>query len=152
MRITRYTDYSLRVLIYLGAKGEGLATIQEIADRYRISRNHLMKVVHELQLKGYIDTLRGKNGGMRLRLPPERISLGRVVRDTEQDLALVECFGTDNHCIITPYCELKSILNEALGAFLGVLDRYTLADLLDPRVRSGLQRTLGLEVGERAFS
>src|SRR5690606_35769446 len=122
MRITRYTDYSLRVLIYLGAKGEGLATIQEIADRYRISRNHLMKVVHDLQLKGYIETHRRKNGRTRLRVPRERISLGRVVRDTEQDLALVECFGTDNHCIITPFCELKTVLNDALNAFLGVLD------------------------------
>lgn len=146
MRITRYTDYSIRVLIYLGLKGETLATIQEIADRYGISKNHLMKVVHDLQLRGYVDTIRGKNGGIRLRLQPERINIGRLIRDTEQDMTLVECFGPGNNCIITPFCDLKHILNEALEAFFKVLDGYTLADLLKPERRPGLERMLG--VGE----
>src|SRR5690606_41629884 len=91
--ITRYTDYSVRVLIYLGVKNDGaLAPIQEIADSYGISKNHLMKVVHDLQQRGYIDTIRGKHGGLRLRLPPEQINIGRVIRETEEDKALVECF------------------------------------------------------------
>lgn len=145
MRITRYTDYSLRVLIYLGLKGETLSTIQEIADSYDISKNHLMKVVHDLQLRGYVDTQRGKKGGLRLRLPPERINIGRLIRDTEQDMTLVECFGPDNNCIITPFCDLKYLLNDALEAFFKVLDGYTLADLLKPSRTPGLERVLGLK-------
>lgn len=145
MHITRYTDYSLRVLIYLALKGEELSTIQEIAERYGISKNHLMKVVHELSLRGYIETLRGKNGGLRLRLAPRQINIGRLVRDTEQDLNLVECFGPDNRCIITSDCDLKHMLGEALEAFFAVLDRYTLADLIAPDRARGLCRSLGLE-------
>ncbi|HEX5514185.1 MAG TPA: Rrf2 family transcriptional regulator [Gammaproteobacteria bacterium] len=144
MRITRYTDYSVRTLIYLGVKGEGLSTIQEIADSYGISKNHLMKVVHDLQLRGYIDTIRGKNGGLRLRLPPEEISIGRLVRETEEDKALVECFGPDNTCVITPFCDLKHVLAEAQEAFFKVLDGYTLADMLNPKRRSGLEQALML--------
>lgn len=142
MHITRYTDYALRVLIYLGLKGEELATIQEIADRYGISKNHLMKVVHDLQQRGYVATLRGKGGGLRLARPAEEIGIGALVRDTEQDLEIVECFGADNDCIITPACRLKHILGDALNAFLAVLDGYTLADLLQPKARAGLERLL----------
>lgn len=145
MHITRYTDYSLRVLVYLALKGEKLSTIREIAARYGISKNHLMKVVHELRLRGYIDTLRGKNGGLRLGRPPHRINIGRLVRDTEQDLNLVECFGADNRCVITPDCNLKRILGEALEAFFAVLDRYTLADLIEPERARGLCGALGLD-------
>ncbi|NBC22981.1 MAG: Rrf2 family transcriptional regulator [Gammaproteobacteria bacterium] len=130
MRLTRYTDYSLRVLIYLAVRPDGFGTVQSIADAYQISRNHLMKVVQELNRRGYVDTVRGKGGGMRLRLPPERINVGRVVRDMENDLEIVECFGPGNRCVITPECTLKSALADALQAFLTVLDRYTLADLV----------------------
>lgn len=130
MHITRYTDYALRVLIYLGMQRERLATIGEIAGRYAISRNHLMKVVHELGRMGYVDTVRGKNGGMRLGRRPEEISIGAVIRDTEEDFALAECFGGDNQCVITVDCRLRSVLGEALDAFFRVLDGYTLADLL----------------------
>lgn len=145
MRITRYTDYSVRVLIYLGVKNDGaLATIQEIADSYGISKNHLMKVVHDLQLRGYIDTIRGKHGGLRLRLPPEQINIGRVIRETEEDKALVECFGADNGCVITPFCDLKHVLARAQEAFFQVLDGYTLADMLEDEHRPGLARTLGI--------
>lgn len=130
MRITRYTDYSLRVLMYLAHKGETLSTIAEIAASYDISRNHLMKVVQELNSKGYLIATRGKNGGLRLKGKPEDINVGALVRETEQDLDLVECFGSNNQCVITPVCQLRRALAEALDAFFAKLDEYTLADLL----------------------
>lgn len=144
MHLTRFTDYSLRVLIYLAVKGEQRSTITEIAERFDISRNHLMKVVQELNRLGYISAIRGKHGGLLLRRDPAEITLGRLVRDTERDLSMVECFGDDNECIITPACRLKPILAEALGAFLTVLDRYTLKDMLGPR-QPDLIRLLHLE-------
>lgn len=130
MRLTRFTDYSLRVLIFLGIQQDGLSTIKQIADHYDISKNHLMKVVYELNRLGYIETVRGKNGGMRLNQDPDSINLGALVRRTENDLDLVECFSDGNRCVITSACRLKSILGEALNAFIGVLDQYTLSDLL----------------------
>lgn len=130
MRLTRFTDYSLRVLIFLGIQQDGLSTIKQIADHYDISKNHLMKVVYELNQLGYIETVRGKNGGMRLNQEPDSINLGALVRRTENDLDLVECFSDGNQCVITSACRLKSILGEALNAFIGVLDQYTLSDLL----------------------
>ncbi|MCK7546574.1 RrF2 family transcriptional regulator [Marinobacter koreensis] len=142
MHITRYTDYSLRVLIYLAVQGDELATIQEIADSYDISKNHLMKVVHQLNKKGYIETIRGKKGGMRLHMAPEEINIGILVRETEQDLNIVECFSSKNACRITPVCGLKSMLGEALTAFLAVLDKYTLADVIQDRHRPQLLRLL----------
>lgn len=142
MHITRYTDYSLRVLIYLAVQEERLATIKEISDSYDISKNHLMKVVHQLTLKGYVDSVRGKNGGLRLHGRPEDINVGVLVRETEQDLNLVECFSEHNQCRITPVCELKHVLAEALQAFLATLDRYTLADLVPPRQKPQLIRLL----------
>ena len=110
MHITRYTDYSIRVLIYLAVQGDRLTTIQEIADSYEISKNHLMKVVHQLNKKGYIETIRGKKGGMRLHMAPADINMGILVRETEQDLSIVECFSSKNACRITPVCGLKAIL------------------------------------------
>lgn len=130
MHITRYTDYSLRVLMYAALKGEELSTIREIAESYDISKNHLMKVVQELNSKGYLTAIRGKNGGLRLNGAPEEINLGRLMRDTEQDFALVECFTSGDRCNIAPACQLKLVLSEALNAFFKVLDGYTLADLL----------------------
>jgi Rrf2 family nitric oxide-sensitive transcriptional repressor len=142
MHITRYTDYSLRVLIYLAAEPERLATIQEIADSYDISKNHLMKVVHQLNKKGYIETIRGKKGGMRLHMAPENINIGILVRETEQDMNIVECFSSKNACKITPVCGLKGMFNEALRAFLEVLDKYTLADVIREPHRPQLLRLL----------
>lgn len=133
MHLTRFSDYSLRVLIYLAVKGEERSTINEIAERFEISRNHLMKVVQDLSHKGYVTAIRGKNGGLLLRQAPEKIRLGQLLRDTEHDMQLVECFGANNACRITPACRLKPILGEALGAFFAVLDQYTLADMLGPR-------------------
>lgn len=143
MRFTRYTDYALRVLMYLGRKGEGLSTIREIAARYNISENHLMKVVHQLGRDGYITTIRGRQGGMRLAAAPDSINIGAVVRSCEDDLSIVECFDDrTNSCPIAGVCGLASMVDEALAAFLAVLDRKTLADVLDHS--PGLGRTLKL--------
>lgn len=133
MHLTRFTDYSLRVLLYLAVKGERRSTITEIAERFEISRNHLMKVVQDLSHHGYITSIRGKHGGLLLKREPDSIVLGELIRRTERDLTLVECFGDANECVITPACRLKHILAEALDAFLAVLDDYTLEDLLGAR-------------------
>ncbi len=142
MHFTRYTDYALRVLMYLGVKPAGeLATISEISRRYGISENHLMKVVHQLGRDGFIVTVRGRQGGMKLARAPADINLGHVVRLCEGDMGLVECFDPEsNRCTIAGVCALPAILDEALAAFLAVLDRYSLADLLAPR--NGLLRIL----------
>lgn len=139
MRLTRYTDYAFRTLMYLALKDDELVTIQEIADRYDISNNHLMKVVHQLGRAGYIETLRGKGGGMRLAKKPSQIGVGEVVRHTEPDMDIVECFGTGDLCRLTPACVLKTALQKGVKAFLRELDQYTLADLIGPeRALSGL--------------
>jgi len=138
MRLTSFTDYTLRVLIYLGTyRREGhLATIGDIAAAYGISENHLMKVVHHLAQHGHVETVRGKGGGMRLARAPEDINIGDVVRGAEEDLTLVECFQQGGYrCPIEAACTLSGLLQNALDAFLGVLDRQTLADLLKPRAR-----------------
>jgi Rrf2 family nitric oxide-sensitive transcriptional repressor len=133
MKLTRFTDYSLRVLIYLGLKDNNRVTIREISDAYGISRNHLMKVVSLLTRKGYLDARRGPGGGIALSRPPGEINLADVVRDMEDDLNLVECFCDEGTCVIKPMCKLKSALNQALAAYLDTLRRYTLLDLLKPR-------------------
>lgn len=145
MHITLHTDYSLRVLIYVALKGNELATIGEIAAHYAISKNHLMKIVQALNSKNYLVALRGKNGGLRLARNPEEINVGALVRETETDLDLVECFKDSANCIIAPACQLKKIFHEALQAFLCVLDQYTLADLLPPQQQSELVRLLGIK-------
>ncbi|NNM69259.1 MAG: Rrf2 family transcriptional regulator [Gallionella sp.] len=130
MRLTLYTDYSLRVLLYLAGKEDEVVTISDLADFYKISRNHLVKVVHNLGLKGYILTTRGRNGGLRLAHPAKEILIGNVVRATEPDLDLLECFNpATDQCVITRSCSLKSVLFNAQATFMGVLDQYTLADL-----------------------
>ncbi len=151
MRLTTFSDYSLRVLIYLGTAPGRLATIEQIATAYGISGNHLMKVVHQLAQHRYIETVRGKGGGMRLARVPEAINVGQVVRATEDSLALVECFeGGASDCRIERACVLKQALGQALDAFLGVLDRYTLADLIGPA--QPLARSLGMPVPARPRS
>lgn len=133
MRLSNFSDYSLRVLMYLGADPDRLATIGEIAAGHAISENHLMKVVHQLGRYGYLETVRGKGGGMRLARSPDAIVLGEVLRQTETDFMLAECLGSDASCRIQGACGLKRIFNEALSAMFLVLDSYTLADLLrDP--------------------
>lgn len=130
MRLTQHSDYAMRLLMYVGSHPDRLCTISEVARAYNISEPHLMKVTHRLSQHGWLETIRGKNGGMRLGKPPEEICLGAVVRDTEADLALVECLGPHNSCSLAGRCGLTGIVHGALQAFLGYLDQYTLADIL----------------------
>jgi Rrf2 family nitric oxide-sensitive transcriptional repressor len=134
MQLTRFSDYALRVLMYVHAAGERRVTIEEMAAAYRISRAHLMKVVNSLTRAGYLTALRGRSGGLVLARPADDIRLGEVVRSTEPNFALVESFSTGNQCVITDCCRLPRVLDEALEAFLAVLDQRTLASIaLKPR-------------------
>lgn len=126
MRLTRYTDFALRVLLYLGREPGRLASIAEISRAYGVSQSHLMKVVSDLVGAGYVESVRGRSGGIRLARPPAQIVIGSLVRHTELDLELVECGA----CLIAPACGLTSMFDEALAAFLTVLDGYSLADAL----------------------
>jgi Rrf2 family nitric oxide-sensitive transcriptional repressor len=130
MRLSTFSDYSLRVLMYLGVQDDRLVTIAEIAAVHDISKAHLMKVVHQLGLNGHIETVRGKGGGIRLARPPREIVIGDLIRQSESDFAMVECFAAHSACRIQGGCGLPSILNEALSAMFLVLDGYTLADLV----------------------
>ena len=143
MKLTSFSDYSLRVLIYLAVKDDSLSTIGEIAEAYGISRNHLMKVVHNLGVLGYLETVRGKNGGVRLAMAPKDINIGGLLRETEDTTSLVECFNREeSRCTIESACALRGIMQQALGGFFGVLDQHTLADVL--RSRKRLEKLLNL--------
>ena len=133
MRLTTFSDYAFRVLIYVGSRPGGRATIAGIAGAYRISPDHLRKVVHFLAQESYLETVRGKGGGMRLAKPPREIGVGALLRAAEEDFDLVECFAPAGDCRIAPACVLKGALAGARDAFFAVLDGYTLADLLAPR-------------------
>jgi Rrf2 family transcriptional regulator, nitric oxide-sensitive transcriptional repressor len=146
MHITRYTDYSLRILIYLAVNNEQLSTINEIAQSYGISKNHLMKIVQQLNLKGHLLAIRGKNGGIKLNCDPGDINIGSLVREMEANNQLVECFGDNNRCVITPSCQLKSIFAEAQASFFNTLDKYTLADLVSPKKQTELGELLSIDV------
>ncbi|HRP79912.1 MAG TPA: Rrf2 family transcriptional regulator [Aquamicrobium sp.] len=143
MRMTQHTDYALRMLIYLAGRPGGTATVSDVADAYRLSRNHLLKVALRLRRLGFIATTRGRSGGIRLARAPHEINLGALVRGTEEEFALVECMQeAGGACVISPVCRLKGIFGEALDAYLAVLDRYTLADAI--RNQAGLNALLGL--------
>jgi len=130
MKLTAFTDYSLRVLIYLATQPEKRATIAQIATAYDVSEHHLVKVAHFLGKQGWLANVRGKGGGLELAMSPELVGLGDVVRATEGEAVVVECFGQGGgDCCITPSCRLRGVLREAMQAFEAVLDRYTLADL-----------------------
>jgi Rrf2 family nitric oxide-sensitive transcriptional repressor len=129
MKLTTFTDYSLRVLIYLGADPDRRSTIAQVADSFQISEAHLMKVVHTLGKLGWAATVRGKGGGITLAMPADEIVIGDVVRATEGEAVPAECFGK-GACSIAPVCRLRSVLHDAIDAFYDVLDRCTLADLL----------------------
>lgn len=145
MRLTAHTDYALRVLIYLGLQPDRMATIREISDRYELSRDHLMKIAQKLSNAGFIETVRGKNGGIRLGREPATVVVGDIVRTMEGRMDLVECHGhSEKLCLIAPVCLLQDVMHEALEAFLVVLDRYTLADLLHPS--KDLTRLVQLDV------
>lgn len=134
MRLNQASDFALRVLMFVAANESDLSKIDDISKRYNLSRAHLMKIVNKLARAGLLQTLRGRNGGLRLNLPSEDISIGDVVRAIEEDFALVECMRKDqNKCIITPACHLTAIFAEALAEFINVLDRYTLADITQNR-------------------
>lgn len=130
MRLTSLTDYAVRLLIHLAQHPERLCTIAEVAQVYGISEAHLMKITHQLGLAGWIETVRGKGGGMRLARPPKDIILGSVVRSMEPDFSLVECFATGGNCMLTGTCGLTSVLEGALESFMRHLDAHTLADVL----------------------
>lgn len=150
MRLTMHTDYALRLLMLLALEPEQVHTIEAAARRYRISRNHLMKVVQTLAQAGFVASARGRGGGLRLGRPAATISLGAVVRATEDSLALVECFDAErNACVVASACGLRGPLREALEAFLAVLDRYSLADLLrDPGSFRRMRRMLADAIPE----
>lgn len=144
MQLTRHSDYALRVLMRLALEPERLVTIEQIATGYGISKAHLTKVVQDLAQRGYVETVRGRNGGLRLAQPPASLRVGRIVADAEKSLALVECFDRDTDtCPVTPACRLQGVLREGLRDFLSALDRYTVADLVDRR-GAALGRLLGV--------
>ncbi|MGF6757897.1 RrF2 family transcriptional regulator [Paraburkholderia sp. GAS42] len=140
MRLTDYTDYSVRVMLYLAVRRDGLSTIQDISDAYGISKNHLMKVVQRLGELGWIETTRGRNGGLRLVERSESLTIGQIVRATEHDFALVACFAAGQHagrdgkpcCVIQSQCGLKGVLEAARDAFFAELDRHTIGELAQP--------------------
>lgn len=129
MQLTKFSDYALRVLMYAHAADDRLVTIDEMASSYQISRAHLMKVVNSLTRAGYLTAVRGRSGGLKLAKPADEISLGDVVRHTEPDLDLVECFSSGNQCVINGCCRLPAVLRTALKAFLRELDQHTLASV-----------------------
>ena len=141
MKLTSYTDYALRTLMYLAMNRDRLVTIQDIADAHRIAKNHLTKVVHQLGMLGLVETVRGRNGGLRLGREPSEIRVGDVVRSTESDFFIAECFDPERRgCIYSTFCVLKGVLGRANAAFLGVLDGVTLDTLtgsVPPRRRIG---------------
>ena len=146
MRLTSFTDYTLRSLMYLGMNRDKLVTIQEIADLHDISKNHLTKVIHQLGASGLVETVRGRHGGLRLNREPEDINIGEVVRDSESDFYIAECFEADpGHCAFLRDCALKHKLSEATEAFLHVLDGMTLADILPGPKGKGGEKTVLLQ-------
>ena len=143
MRLTLHTDYALRMLTYVATRPEGACTVNDVARAYGLSHNHLLKVAQTLREHGFIETARGRSGGIRLERAPESIGIGALVRLIEEDLSLAECMQAGGRpCVISPGCSLKGMFSEALAAFLSVLDKYTLADVV--RNRAGLGRLLGI--------
>ena len=143
MRLTAMTDFSMRLLMYLGHNRDRLCTIAEIARAHGISEPHLMKITHRLAQAGWIETVRGKNGGMRLAREPDAIPIGAVVRDMENDMALVQCLGGATQCILNGQCGLTAIMQGALNQFMAHLDSYSLADILPARPdQTSSQRTV----------
>lgn len=136
MRLTDYTDYALRVLLYLSVRPAGLSTIQEISDAYGVSKNHLMKIVQHLGELGWVETVRGRNGGLRLAEHSHALTVGEIVRKTENDFAIVGCFGPTDEghkgCVIQSHCRLQGVFAAARDAFLAELDKHTIGELAHP--------------------
>jgi Rrf2 family transcriptional regulator, nitric oxide-sensitive transcriptional repressor len=133
MRLTLHADYALRVLIQVAVADGKLITINDISESFDISKEHLMKVVSDLRQKGYVDTVRGRYGGIRLRRQPRDINVGQVVRDTEEKLDVIGCLEQRGYCPIQHVCVLRGVLRDATEAFLAVLGAHTLADLIKRR-------------------
>ncbi|MES0029406.1 Rrf2 family transcriptional regulator [Mesorhizobium sp. M0074] len=129
MRLTNFSDYALRMLMYAASAGDRLITIEEVARTFKVSKTHLNKVANTLTRGGYLKAVRGRSGGLALGRSPEMIRIGDVVRLTEPDFALVECFGTGNQCVLTGRCKLSGMFGDAMASFQNTLDRYTLADV-----------------------
>jgi len=145
MQLTQYTDYGLRTLIALGLASPRMLTVGQVSRSYGISRNHLVKVAARLSALGYVETTRGKGGGMRLARDPQTICVGEVVRRMEAELGVVECLEKDGgNCVIAPSCRLQGLLRTATGRFLEELDAHTLQDVLQPA--APLSRLLGIEI------
>jgi Rrf2 family nitric oxide-sensitive transcriptional repressor len=143
MRLAEYTDYTLRVLMSCAAQPDGLITIAELAERHGVSKNHLMKIVNDLARQGVLQTTRGRGGGLCLAKPATDIRVGDVVRNSETDFRLAECFDArTNACTLTPSCRLKGVLQGALDAYFKALDGVTLAELVAPPPRSGGRRSV----------
>jgi len=147
MRMALRTDYSLRMLIYVALRPGRACTVEEIARAHGLSRNHLLKVALALRQHGFLATARGRSGGVRLQKPPREINIGAVIRLMEEDLSLVECLGGEGTCVISPGCRLKGVIAEALDAYLNVLGKYTLADIV--RNRAALLPLLSLTQDEQ---
>ena len=146
MRLTSYTNYALRILMVASIRDGELATVQEVADAFGISKAHLVKCVHQLGVWGYLENVRGRNGGFRLAVPGSRITVGEIVRRTEDDLDLVECFNSStNTCPLIGLCRLSDAFRRACLAFLDVLDKITIADIAANPLE--LSRALGIGLG-----
>ena len=142
MRLARMTDYAIRLLMYVAQRPERLCTIAEVAAAYDISQTHLMKITNQLALGGWLQTTRGKGGGIRLARPASEILLGDVVRTMEPDFFIVECFSTGHSCMLHGSCELTGVMDGALRSFMEYLDSYTLADVLPKKVDPARARPL----------
>lgn len=152
MRLTQWTDYSLRVLMYCAAceQRDRPVTITEIADSHAISRSHLTKIVHQLGANGWLETTRGRGGGMRLCRPAAEINIGAVVRQTETDFAMVECFDvSSNQCCLSPQCRLKTVLQQATSRYLAVLDGVTLDELIAPATTKAKSAKVAMPVSRK---
>ncbi len=130
MKLTQYSDLGLRLLMYLALRHDNTVTIQEVSVRFGVSKNHMVKISHQLTKSGLIESTRGRNGGVRLGSPPENISVEDALLATEDNFDLVECFGENNQCVITDVCKLSGVLDNAREAFFSVLRQVSLADLV----------------------
>lgn len=151
MRLAEYTDYTLRVLMYCAARPQQLVTIGELADHHNVSKNHLMKIVNDLARQGILETTRGRGGGLRLMKDAQQIRVGDVVRASETDFRLVECFDPEtNQCTLSSYCRLKGLFSGALKAYFKELDGMTLAELTAPVNSAPAQTRVTTPVSRRS--
>lgn len=152
MRLTTMTDYAMRMLIYVAQHPDRLCTIAEIARYYDVSEPHLMKVTHRLAQRGWMETVRGKHGGMRLARSPQEINLGAIVRDMENDFSLVECMDDGNRCILADRCGLTGVVQGALQQFLRHFDQYTLADIMPSHPAAAIPLTQYVKLEKDVYS